>query len=306
MARVRDVLDWTLRRLDEASGGPKLPIAALVDAPDSKAYPLEVIFSGWMQVRLATDPDPADEPRGVSGYISALPSEPDLDRIIRFQPPFVARTHGPQLGVKVEAVRLNAQELGGHHLVGAPVNLENSPVFRGENGVVAEDGLEPIVPFVISVAKDGSVLLKRGTAQTPGHSKFPFPSLQATTIGPAQLSLLSRAGLSDPKAYFAGREKRLREELEKESEPVRRLGLAARVKVLSGVGDGFYGFQMTWRVQLEADDITAVDAALPGFALYQDTPWVVDLAIGCWDPDIQCSYVLGTLWLPGWKSAEHK
>lgn len=306
MARVRDVLDWTMRRLDEASGGAKLPVAVPVATPDSNAYPLEVIFSGWMQVRLATDPDPSDEPRGVSGYISALPSEPDLDRIIRFQPPFVMRTYGPQLGVNVEAVRLHGQEISGHNLVGMPVNLDESPVFKGENGVVAEDGLEPIVPFTISVSKDGGTVLKRGTAPTPDHARFPFPSLQATSIGPAPLSLLSRAGLVDPKAYFAGREKRLTEELEGESDPISRLGLATRVKVLSKVGSGFYGFQMTWRVELAADDMTVFDTALPGFALYRDAPWVVDLAIGCWDPDVQCSYVHGTIWLPGWKSSEPK
>ena len=40
-------------------------------------------FTGWVQVRLATNPDPTDEPRGVSGYTFALPGEPDLDRVLR-------------------------------------------------------------------------------------------------------------------------------------------------------------------------------------------------------------------------------
>ena len=47
---------------------------------------LWIKFEGWFQCRLATDPDPADEPRGVDGYIHAIPSERDLDRIIRLQP----------------------------------------------------------------------------------------------------------------------------------------------------------------------------------------------------------------------------
>jgi hypothetical protein len=29
-------------------------------------------FGGWFQCRLATDPDPCDEPRGVSGYVHAV------------------------------------------------------------------------------------------------------------------------------------------------------------------------------------------------------------------------------------------
>src|SRR5688500_5259039 len=35
-------------------------------------------FRGWFQARLPTDPDPFDEPRGISGYAWALPGEPDL------------------------------------------------------------------------------------------------------------------------------------------------------------------------------------------------------------------------------------
>ena len=35
-------------------------------------------FTGWFQCRLATDPDPTDEPRGVSGYVRAVAGEPDL------------------------------------------------------------------------------------------------------------------------------------------------------------------------------------------------------------------------------------
>lgn len=61
-------------------------------------------FSGWFQCRLATDPDPSDEPRGVSGYMKALPGEPDLDRIIRFQPPIFQRSHTQGVGVIVRDV----------------------------------------------------------------------------------------------------------------------------------------------------------------------------------------------------------
>ena len=42
---------------------------------------LVIEFNGWFQCRLATDPDPYDEPRGVSGYVHAYAGEPDLDRL---------------------------------------------------------------------------------------------------------------------------------------------------------------------------------------------------------------------------------
>ena len=57
---------------------------------------IEIHFEGWFECRLATDPDPTDEPRGVSGWTYALAGEPDLDRIIRTQPMgTVSRRFGP-------------------------------------------------------------------------------------------------------------------------------------------------------------------------------------------------------------------
>ena len=43
-------------------------------------------FEGWCSLRLPTDPDPSDEPRGISGYTFAFAGEPDLDRILNLQP----------------------------------------------------------------------------------------------------------------------------------------------------------------------------------------------------------------------------
>lgn len=65
---------------------------------------IELSFAGWFQCRLATDPDPYDEPRGVSGYVHAYAGEPDLDRIVSFKPPPFRRTHGRDIGVAVDAV----------------------------------------------------------------------------------------------------------------------------------------------------------------------------------------------------------
>ena len=47
---------------------------------------LTLNFEGWFQMRMATDPDPTDEKRGVSGYTFALAGEPDLDAKVHMQP----------------------------------------------------------------------------------------------------------------------------------------------------------------------------------------------------------------------------
>src|SRR5690606_16465196 len=87
----------TLSRAQRRTPGPRAPRApgARVRAhveplrrPDRARAPvLRIDFEGWFQVRLATDPDPSDEPRGVSGTTFALAGEPDFDRIVRFWEP---------------------------------------------------------------------------------------------------------------------------------------------------------------------------------------------------------------------------
>ena len=42
---------------------------------------LKLLFEGYYQMRMSTDPDPPDDPRGLSGYTFALPGEPDFDRV---------------------------------------------------------------------------------------------------------------------------------------------------------------------------------------------------------------------------------
>src|SRR5262249_14585732 len=112
-------------------------------------------FAGWFQCRLATDPDPCDEPRGVSGYVRAVAGEPDLDRIIRLQPKGTTpRSHCPALGVSVVAVFGDARHApASHPLLGATVELLDDPKFEGRNHILAEDGVEAIVPCHLRIRK---------------------------------------------------------------------------------------------------------------------------------------------------------
>src|SRR5579859_3431489 len=101
-------------------------------------------FDGWFQCRLATDADPFDEKRGVDGWNFAFAGEPDLDRIIRFQTPVAQRSHGPAVGVRVQAVSSNGQGVAGHALIGAAVDLIDGPVFEGRDGLISTSAKEPI------------------------------------------------------------------------------------------------------------------------------------------------------------------
>ena len=92
------------------------------------ADPTRLVIScaGWALLRLPTDPDPSDEPRGVSGYTFAFAGEPDLDRILYLQPPanFAPRSQSPPLGVRVtSAVRTDGEQVP--VLASAAVNLSS-------------------------------------------------------------------------------------------------------------------------------------------------------------------------------------
>jgi hypothetical protein len=141
----------------------------------SRGPTIWVKFSGWFQCRLPTDPDPSDEPRGVSGYVRAVAGEPDLDRVIRLQPVGATpRSHCPTIGVTV--VRVFGDPRHGpdeHPLVGAAVDLLDDAKFEGRNHILAEDGFEAVVPCHLRIKKDGFVVQRRFA------DPFSFPPVTA-------------------------------------------------------------------------------------------------------------------------------
>jgi hypothetical protein len=128
---------------------------------------LELYFEGWFQCRLARDPDPTDEKRGISGAAFATVYEPDLDRIIRLNDPIASRAmympaghNVPEAGVSVKSVYIHGEKSASHPLVGARVDLLENAVFESLNGVFYQPGNEPIDPFHICVSQ-GDLLVSR-------------------------------------------------------------------------------------------------------------------------------------------------
>jgi len=107
-------------------------------------------FKGIFQLRLATDPDLSDEPRGQSGWTLAYGDEPDLDKIIRFNHPVAHRSFTPSVGVYITDAYIDDQNLS-DSIVGQAVNLGPHSYFDGSNGA---DGHEPIINFEFHVGTD--------------------------------------------------------------------------------------------------------------------------------------------------------
>ncbi|MDF1699465.1 MAG: hypothetical protein P1U56_26670, partial [Saprospiraceae bacterium] len=134
----------------------------------ASTYNYSLFFKGWAQCRLATDPDPDYEPRGVSGYTFALPGEPDMDRIINFQQRkgVVNRSFGPAVGVKVTggyAFKTTGKEgnvtfeakkeiTKGHPLFGAKIDLLGDPKFSSHNSILVYNGYGIVNPFRLEVS----------------------------------------------------------------------------------------------------------------------------------------------------------
>jgi hypothetical protein len=135
---------------------------------------LEIEFQGYFLCRIATDPDPTNEQRGVSGYTIALITENPLDQVIRTQvedADFLARNlREPaelmkiRIGVDVNSVRFDGKPYFGparDALLGAKVYLEgkddpfDGPIFDSRNNLAgSDDNMSFVVnPFQMAIRK---------------------------------------------------------------------------------------------------------------------------------------------------------
>lgn len=170
-------------------------------------------FKGWAQCRMATDPDPANDPRGVSGYSFALPGEPDFSQIVYFQNTagVVQRSNCPNIGVHV---------VGGYHykarvfsdgqeefegtpkpikrdspLHGATVNLLNDPIFDSRNSTLVYNGYGLITPFDLQIESTTKVE-KQGVSFTRSYyvdPDDPTTDLQSIPIDQLESHVMSTA-----------------------------------------------------------------------------------------------------------------
>jgi hypothetical protein len=256
---------------------------------------IELRFRGWFQARLATDPDPYDEPRGVSGYVHAYVDEPDLDRIITFQPPAFVRRYGPPVGVRIDRVRHDGNELPAHPLLGAPLDLLDQPRFEGRNGVIAEDGMEPIYPFKLEV-RQGAFRLRREIV--PANPDFPYEEFFASGVEGNPQAVAEATGIPSLLPVWTERLDRLRQDLQTAAEP-ERTSIQERVAFLQARrAIGFYGALMRYHYALKsAPQLEDADGWLPEAPSLD--PWIAEFWLGAWDADALCGYCLGTLTLPG-------
>jgi hypothetical protein len=155
---------------------------------------LQLDFEGFFQCRLATDPDPPSERRGISGYTFAFGCESDLSQHICLQrdeipdqdfrqpfPPYL-QSEDPPFGVFVKAATVDGRPHDGSPLVGQPVRLLDGPVYELRNQIVADgfNRIAPVIdPFEIQIGGEpGGPLLRRRDPLDPEHPEIPIWALR--------------------------------------------------------------------------------------------------------------------------------
>jgi hypothetical protein len=267
---------------------------------------LSLEFSGWCQIRLGTDPDPYDERTGVSGRTVALASEPELDRVIRFHDPVAPRLGAPEVGVFVRRVCDDGRVLGTHVLHGARVELLDEPKFEGRNGLVADDGYEPIVPFRLRIQGGHGVVICR-------HDREPAPWDPASPRIPALAhrfglgyeddadttqAVAESIGVEDTSSWRRDRAACLREARERATNAADCLALDLRLDMLAPIDLGRVRYAFACGRHGDDGAVADPDGRLVGPPIDMLQPWPLDLWFGGWDGDGLVAFVSGQLRMP--------
>lgn len=133
---------------------------------------LDINFEGYFMCRIATDPDPTNEERGMSGYTMALVNEDPLDQVVRLQASAEwlkknARLPLPDMkitvGVSVKSATFNGLPYeGANNVIGARVYLDGTdfplpgPTFESRNSTVGSDDSFAFVvnPFNLRIEQE--------------------------------------------------------------------------------------------------------------------------------------------------------
>lgn len=279
---------------------------------------MDIHFEGWWQCRFATDPDPSDDPRGVSGPTFTTAGEPAFDRVIRFQSPVSPRwPFTDTVGVTVRTVDVQGQPQSDSALLGQPVDLRGCPQFLQRNLVLVEQPFQVLIdPFDLQVGTAGSVMLRRKALWdvTRPHLGIEDVFLDEALISPrmntvaVQSAVVAEAtGILDYAGYRRQRLTDLTQRRASTTDPIEQAALDRRIMaldddaILAGVrlaGEQFLGMQVTYDFALDGiPEVMDPDGALEG-TVGTSQPWRLGMWWGGYDVDTLCGYVRGTLSVP--------
>lgn len=279
---------------------------------------MDIRFEGWWQCRFATDPDPSDDPRGVSGPTFITAGEPVFDRVIRFQSPVAPRwPFTGAIGVTVRSVAVDGQLQPANALVGQPVDLRGDPQFHQRNLVLVEQPFQVLIdPFDLQVGTEGSVLMRRKALWDVTRPDLGIEDvfLDETLIAPrmntvaVQSPVVAEAtGILDYAGYRRERLAALVARRAGTTDPVQQAALDRRITaldddaILTGVrlaGEQFLGMQVSYDFALDGTPTVLDPSDVLGGTVGTSQTWGLTMWWGGYDVDTLCGYVRGTLSVP--------
>jgi hypothetical protein len=231
---------------------------------------LTIGFEGYFMCRLATDPDPTNETRGMSGYTMALSTEQALDYVIRLQasPDFVAKNLRPpahdmgiQIGVDIKSVAYDGKPWPGHPLEGASVRLKGrdepaaGPTFESRNNITGSDDNFAFVidPFHLYIeSRDRSLSIEAQDHIDPTHKDRPIWEVVDPAVYGRRLPIATEEPSNEVAAainvfdlygYFRDRRRYLKHQID--------LGETALMQGIPAVGEGEIGDEEKNRESIE-------------------------------------------------------
>lgn len=277
-------------------------------------------YRGWATVRLATEPDPPDEPTGASGFTFAFAGEPPLDRIIRTQP-----LDDPQMvrpgaswgwGVYVHDAFLRHSDgatVPRRELIGTRMMLHGSPKFENRSWLLTPPGWEPIVPFDLAIEPTpGSPVLRRSAPLDPDNPTRPvwqqplerLLAQGAKDINQERETVGAATGIWDAIVPLEQRVKTLEALRAEERDSVRRHCLESRLRELRFALRNDRDRRVMVRYFVERFNVVmkGADALVPASgdlaALDPAADWLADFWLGAFDFDLLAAFFSGSLQVP--------
>ena len=296
---------------------------------------LYLSFQGFFQMRMATDPDPSDEPRGVSGYTFALAGEPDFDNLLHLQPDeegvcerrfgYGKNDLGPRVGVTVRQAKWYDDQTLVYRE--APEYLQARISFvkaqlTERNGIIIRNDLFAIDPLRVQIRnKRGTLVLDREDFLDPNNPDMPITQANSEMLERRQpqgltnnsVEVAKATGLPDASNDSCINNRRIRqrnlEELLKHTrKPVERAALATRISQLNILRRWWDLSQGGKPIDRRAHQLTLQaygwDVGINGAVRVNkigadDNPnWPLSFWMGGWDGDALCAYISGYLSIP--------
>jgi hypothetical protein len=299
---------------------------------------LEINFQGYFLCRIATDPDPTNEERGVSGYTMALVHEAPLDQVIRTQitPKFAAdnlREPAARMGIRIGVDVTNVLFDGKPDpkrtkvLKGANVFLEGKddpfpgPIFDSRNNIVGSDDNMAFVvnPFEIAIRNE-KVSIRAVDYLNPADPMQKIWQIEDPATYARRLPTFTPGSMAaqeairvfdwyqyflDRRRYLAGRIAELERDLaEGKGDPAdleaRIQGMKTRIWQIEFWGDRFLN-KLAFQLTYSFSingPQTFEGQELLGGEVDTTYPWPVTFWFGSWDGDLLTGWMQGTLSVP--------